>query len=628
VTEGGLDGSPFLLVPAIHRKIWLNSRFLQGNFMPSWRCSRVLAALLLALALLTTAHAASPRPIRILLVYESGGFSPASMELQQGMLNHLRRELGEDVELFSEQMESTRLPETQCKVLSWIRERYTPHGIDVVIFVGSDSPAILPGVPTIYARFTSFATAADVSNTQSNAQVWFRIDLNRTIAAARRLQPEARSIVVISGTALEDELLLKEVREQLAKSDLPVSYRAGDSVEGLLQYVAHLPQNTIVLPISYTRAAQGNRYYSTRDVVHSLSRVSAAPIYAAADTTIGYGAVGGYVVDFDKSGELLAAIAVQMLHGHTAPSISLSPEATASYIFDSRQLKQWGLTERNLPAGSIVRFKTLGMWEQYCWRISAATTLLMVQLCLIIYLLFTQAKRKLAEDSLRDMTGRLLVAQDEERRRFARDLHDGTGQHLSAIALAIGQVLARFPSGHPALSRLLRDSHSASRQALDEVRTVSFALHPPLLDNLGLVAAVRWYLDGLQKRTNLRITFESPSEIMQLAPEAERALFRIVQESMNNVMRHSSGQTIVVTLAGRDNTVTLAIEDDGAGMSPQELAQAQGAAVTGVGVAGMRERLRQLAGTLRIDSNSRGTKVTATVPIDKERYAAAHSVGR
>jgi signal transduction histidine kinase len=596
--------------------------------MRPWRCSKVLAAVLLALAQIATAHAAISKPKRILLVYESGGYSPTSLELQQGILAHLRRELGQDVELFCEQMEATRLPETQGKVLSWIRERYAAHGIDAVIFVGSTTTDILPGVPTVYAGFTSFQTPVGVSSPDSKVEVLFRIDVNRTISAARRLEPKAKNVVVIAGTAYEDQLLVKEVREQLIKSDLPMTYLTGVPMDDLLEYVAHLPRDTIVLPVSYTGGPNGNSYYSTRDVVDSLSRVSTAPIYAVADTTIGSGAVGGYVVDFNKSGELIAGIVIQTLNGNVRPSISLPPDATATYIFDWRQLKRWGLAERNLPAGSIVRFKTMGMWEQYRWRISAAIAVLMIQLFSIFYLLLIQAKRKLAEASLRDMTGRLLATQDEDRRRFARDLHDGTGQHLSAIALAIGQVLAKFPSGHPALSKLLQESHSASRQALDEVRTVSFALHPPLLDNLGLVAAVRWYLDGLQKRTTLRITFEVPSEITHLAPEAERALFRIVQESMNNVLRHSTGEQIGVALLQQDGTVTLEIEDDGIGMSAQQLAQAEGAALIGVGIAGMRERLRQLAGTLKINSSASGTKVTATVPIDKERYAAAHSLSR
>ena len=123
------------------------------------------------------------------------------LEFSKGILNHLRRELGADVELFCEQMEATRLPETQGKILSWIRERYASHGIDVVIFVGSAAIEILPGVPTVYAGFTSFKTPAGVASDEGKVRIWFRIDVNRTIAAARRLEPDAKSVVVIAGTA-------------------------------------------------------------------------------------------------------------------------------------------------------------------------------------------------------------------------------------------------------------------------------------------------------------------------------------------------------------------------------------------------------------------------------------------
>src|SRR5262249_36718352 len=160
------------------------------------------------------------------------------------------------------------------------------------------------------------------------------------------------------------------------------------------------------------------------------------------------------------------------------------------------------------------------------------------QSILIVGLLINRRYRKKAERSLRDMTGRLLESQDEERRRIARDLHDGTGQHLSGMALTLGQVLADFPSGHDRLRTLLQDSHVASRQALEEIRTVSYVLHPPILDGLGLVPALRWYLDGLKKRTKLQIDFVAQDDLSRLSPEAERALFRIVQESVTNVLRH------------------------------------------------------------------------------------------
>jgi len=144
---------------------------------------------------------------------------------------------------------------------------------------------------------------------------------------------------------------------------------------------------------------------------------------------------------------------------------------------------------------------------------------------------------------------------------------------------------------------------------------------------LGLVPALRWYLDGLQKRTNLKITFAAPEDLSRLSPEAERAMFRIVQESVTNVLRHSGGTVMKVELSNGAKTVTLKIEDNGRGMSAAQLSHVEGAATLGVGIAGMRERVRQLGGAFKIESSVQGTNVTATVPLDQERYAT-HSAGR
>jgi signal transduction histidine kinase len=225
------------------------------------------------------------------------------------------------------------------------------------------------------------------------------------------------------------------------------------------------------------------------------------------------------------------------------------------------------------------------------------------------------------------MTGRLLESQDDERRRIARDLHDGTGQHLSGMALSIGQVLADFPPGHERLRQLLQDSHLASRQALEEVRSVSYVLHPPILDGLGLVAALRWYFEGLQKRTSLRIQFDASADLTPLSPETERALFRIAQESINNVLRHSGASAVMVNLSNRGKMVALEVRDDGNGLRPEQLTALDGMASLGVGIAGMRERVRQLKGKFEITSIATGTRVAVSLPIDQEQHVA-HSVGR
>jgi signal transduction histidine kinase len=166
----------------------------------------------------------------------------------------------------------------------------------------------------------------------------------------------------------------------------------------------------------------------------------------------------------------------------------------------------------------------------------------------------------------------------------------------------------------------------ASRQALNEVRAVSYALHPPILDGLRLVPALQWYLDGLQKRTSFSIDFEATADIVEATPDAERALFRIVQESITNGLRHSGGTSIKVKLSNRARGIALEIEDNGHGMRAEELERVEGATSLGVGIAGMRERVRQLHGTFEISSSPQGTRVLVFLPIREKKYAA-HSVG-
>ena len=194
------------------------------------------------------------------------------------------------------------------------------------------------------------------------------------------------------------------------------------------------------------------------------------------------------------------------------------------------------------------------------------------------------------------------------------------------MALTLGQVLADFPPGHDRLRQLLQDSHVASRDALNEVRTVSYVLHPPILDGLGLVPALRWYLEGLQKRSALLIEFEAPAELPGIEVEAERALFRIVQESLTNVIRHAGATSVMVRLCRSGKNVTLEINDNGHGASAAEGEQVGDAATLGVGIGGMRERVKQLNGTFEIRSNPNGTRVFVSLPRREERYAA-HSAG-
>ncbi len=360
---------------------------------------RTAAALLSLVALVSLARAEPHSPKRVLLIRQNEEYSPAALETEKGILDELRKHLGEDTEFFGEQLEATRFPKSQEQALDWIRTRYTGRGIDVVIFVGSTLVDILPGVPTVYAGHNAFKLPDDSSNRDGKVTVWFKVDVGKTVSLARRLQPQAKNMLVIAGSGYEDHMLLDQLRDQFKESDLHVEYLVDAPVEDLVRRVSMLPRDTIVMPLSYNRDPKGNIFY-TRDVVAALSAVSTAPIYAMADTTMGSGAVGGYVVDFEKMGKVVADVALETLKGKARNQFTISPDETSTYIFDWRQLKQWGFSENDLPEGSIILFKTTSVWEQYRWRIIGIIVLVIAQFFLILRLLISQRRRARAEASL------------------------------------------------------------------------------------------------------------------------------------------------------------------------------------------------------------------------------------
>ncbi|MBI3669800.1 MAG: PAS domain S-box protein [Acidobacteria bacterium] len=225
-------------------------------------------------------------------------------------------------------------------------------------------------------------------------------------------------------------------------------------------------------------------------------------------------------------------------------------------------------------------------------------------------------ERKLAEESLRHLSGQLLHLQDGERRRIARELHDSTAQTLIALTtnLAIVQESASLPD--PQARKALADALAFGEQCCSEIRTISYLLHPPLLDELGLVSALQWYAEGFSERSGISLDLDMPTELGRLPEEIERTVFRLVQEALANIHRHSGSRTAKVRVVRDGTGLVLEVIDYGRGI-PSRMAGRSGAGVSplGVGILGMRERVRQLQGSLEIESSSSGTTVRAVLPI-------------
>jgi PAS domain S-box-containing protein len=225
--------------------------------------------------------------------------------------------------------------------------------------------------------------------------------------------------------------------------------------------------------------------------------------------------------------------------------------------------------------------------------------------------------RKDAEESLRNLSGRLLQLQDEERRRIARELHDSTGQSLAALVIHLSAVSTRISQIDAAAAEMLREAIDLSQKASDETRTLSYLLYPPTLDHAGLRSALEWYIDGFTQRSKVKVELEVAIGRERLAEIVERTLFRIVQESLTNIFRHSGSDTASVRISRRAGIVRMEVADNGKGIPDDVLAALNSSGGRlGVGIRGMRERIRQLGGWLQVKSQPGGTTIISSLPVE------------
>jgi signal transduction histidine kinase len=224
------------------------------------------------------------------------------------------------------------------------------------------------------------------------------------------------------------------------------------------------------------------------------------------------------------------------------------------------------------------------------------------------------AELKRAEDSLRTLSTRLLQLQDEERRHIARELHDSTGQVLAALGMNLATIQTEASKLSPTAEGAVGESIDLVQTTLKELRTISYLLHPPLLDETGLESALRWFVQGFAERSKIAVDLHIAPDLGRVAREVETAIFRIVQESLTNIHRHSGSTSAVINLTRNSKSVKVEIRDEGKGFSTASQSDATRPSTIGIGIQGMQERARQLGGQLEIHSGSSGTVITATLP--------------
>ena len=310
------------------------------------------------------------------------------------------------------------------------------------------------------------------------------------------------------------------------------------------------------------------------------------------------------------------------------PPASISPaKAAAIRGLDSQEAQVQGVLRSMNQEEIKLLNQRLSHWNRLFWRTSIVLALaLFAALGFLAYnfrllsreIVRTRNLERFQRENVRfsrALSARILDLQDTERRRIARELHDSVGQYLVGLKINLEQLLsarANLPAAH---EKLLADTLDLADRSMVEVRTISHLLHPPLLDEVGLESATRWYADGFAKRSALKVSLHLDHIVNRLPKEVELALFRVLQESLTNVHRHAGAKSIEVVLTCSAGHVALSVIDDGAGISSEVLTRFLSGRASGVGLAGMRERLAELDGTLEVERRPHGTAVRATIPV-------------
>jgi signal transduction histidine kinase len=286
--------------------------------------------------------------------------------------------------------------------------------------------------------------------------------------------------------------------------------------------------------------------------------------------------------------------------------------STIAYFLISLAIILFGdLSRRTIEKQRGVQARMLTIQQELEERIRQRTTLLEV-----------------TNESLRDLSAQLLRVRDEEQRRIARHLHDSTGQTLAALLMNLHQLEREAQELSASVAKTAAESATLAREVSDSVRTVSYLLHPPLLDEAGLKSALSWYAEGFEPRSGIKVHLEMASDFERQPLDVETAVFRIVQECLTNVHRHSGSRTVDIRVCQFAGGLALEVADTGTGIPAETLAKISTVGLPGVGLRGMRERVTALGGAFEIVSEGKGTTVKVAIPLQtkvRDQVSAAHA---
>jgi signal transduction histidine kinase len=578
----------------------------------------------------------------VVLYPEADNASPGSILANRGLRTTFAGGAGErPIEVHNEFLEVSRYPDPtyQRELAQFLARKYSGRKVDLLIaglssgldFALAHRDKIFPGAPLVFMavdrdEIDRRKLPKDVVGTP------IRMDLAASLDTALDIRPQTRHLFVIVGKSQFDQAWGARAESAFAQyaDRVQITFLTGLPLENLRAKVQQLPADSLIYYLHVFEDRDG-RIYVPADVVGEIAPIANAPIFSHVDTYLGRGVVGGRVFSFEQAGRDAAEVGLRIFAGEEPSSIGIRPTSPSTHLFDARELARWRIAPASLPAGSEIRFQEPTMWQRYKWQFSSLAAICLVQGGLITFLLVQRDRQQRAEkqrrhaesqleanrEELRKLAGQILGAQELERRRIARELHDDFGQGLALLSVELDLLRQRSEGISPEAQARMEAMSGRVKELSSSIHDLSHQLHPMKLEQLGLVAAMRGLTKEIAQSHKLPIDFRPEEVPAAIPPDVALCLYRVTQEALRNVVRHSGATSATVVVSALDSRLSVSVTDNGKGF------HYDGANSTGgLGLVSMRERLRLAGGELAVSSqDGEGTRLEAFIPLGG-RYAA------
>jgi len=599
--------------PASPRRGQMSSRWRSILSDPRGIRRTCVCCVAIIASLLATLSAAIAGPKRVLLLHcFSRDFAPWN-EYAKSFRTELDRQWPEPVELYDLSLVIARY---------WTKDQEGPftdylHDLFGASFFQEHRQQLFPSTPMLLMGVEQRRVALP-KLTANDTFVAHALDIVGVVENILRVLPETTNIAVVISNSPIETYWLGQARDALQPLTDRVAFTWFNELlfDDTLKRVAALPPRSAILFALLLVDAAGIPHEEGK-ALSRLRAVANAPIFSYDDRYFGRGIVGGPLIAVQDVTRQAAAVAVRILRGEAASDIRIPPIGFGAPRYDWRELRRWGIDETGLPAGSMIEFRVPTVFEQYSWYIIAAAAVCAVQLIFILMLLVhrrrlrrANAERQLAEEAAHVLSGRLINAQEEERCRLSRELHDDVTQRLALLAIDAGRAegaLAKAAGGEA-----MRAMREGLVRLSEDVHALSYQLHPSILEDLGLSEALKSECKRFAELGSTRVKLQTDGVPESLPQDVALCLFRVAQEALRNIARHAHASQANVSLERLNGGLQLVVDDNGVGFDATRMRNG----VPHLGHASMRQRLQLLGGKLHVNgSPGHGTIVSAWVPL-------------